>query len=219
MLRAVRGARAGGMPVVTYALIGINVVLWLLELLTGGLNGLVYYLGAYFPPLTETQPWRMLTSAFLHSPTSILHIVFNMYSLWVLGPQLEHLLGRGRFVALYLLSAFGGSVGVLLLAPQSIVLGASGAIFGLFGAFFVIARRLGGNATSILIVIAINLGLGFIVSGVAWQAHLGGLITGAAVGLVFVATRARRRRRAQVAGIAGIGAALVAITVAAVALA
>ena len=166
----------------------------------------------YWPPLTYTEPWRMLTAAFVHSPGSFLHIVFNMYSLFIFGPILEQLLGRGRFLALYLVAAFGGSVAVLLIAPSISVVGASGAIFGLLGAFFVIQRRLGGNNIQIIIVLVLNLVLGFIIPNVAWQAHLGGLVAGAAVAFVYLQTRRPAQRNIQVLGVLGIAAVLVVIT-------
>jgi membrane associated rhomboid family serine protease len=154
----------------------------------------------------------------MHSPTSILHILFNMYSLFIFGPIIENLVGRWRFLALYLLAAFGGSVAVLLLAPGAVVVGASGAIFGLLGAFFVIQRRLGGNNMQLVIVIGLNLVIGFVVPNVAWQAHLGGLIVGAGVAAVYLATRRPRQKGVQIAAVAGIAAALVAVTIAAVTL-
>jgi len=133
------------------------------------------------------EPWRMLTSAFLHSQGFILHIVLNMYMLWMFGQALEPLLGRIRFLALYLLSAVGGSVGYLVLTPTYTpgqplagVVGASGAIFGLFGAMLVVQRHRGGDTKQLWVLIAINGVIGFIVPQIAWQAHLGGLVTGAA---------------------------------------
>jgi membrane associated rhomboid family serine protease len=209
--------RPGNRPIVTYTLIGINVLFYVLEILPVVGNYVYAYL-AYSPSngYTTAMPWTMITSAFLHSPSSIFHILFNMYSLFIFGPMVEQLLGRIRFVVLYLIAAFAGSVGVLLLAPNSIVVGASGAIFGLLGAYFVIARRLGGNTMQLVIVIALNLGIGFFVPSVAWQAHLGGLIGGAAVALVFVMTRQRSQRKLQIALVAAIAAALIAITVFAV---
>jgi membrane associated rhomboid family serine protease len=137
-----------------------------------------------------------------------------MYSLWLVGPALERMLGRVRFLALYLISGFGGSVGVLLLAPHNeAVLGASGAIFGLFGAYFLIARRLGGNATQFLVVIVINLVVGFIPGfGIAWQAHVGGLITGLAIAFVYLETRPRQRRWAQILLTAVIAVILIVVT-------
>ena len=125
-----------------------------------------------------------------------LHIAFNMYALWVMGTYLEPMLGRARFVAVYLLSALGGSVMYLLLAsPPSVAeiaardygtwwtgaVGASGAVFGLFGAFLVLQRRLGRSAAGMYVIIGINAVIGFVLPNIAWQAHLGGLLTGAAV--------------------------------------
>jgi membrane associated rhomboid family serine protease len=209
--------RSSSKPVVTYTLIGINVLAYVLQLLTSQTQ-LVFALFAYAPWLTADQPWRMITSAFLHSPSSFLHIAFNMYALFIFGPMLEHLLGRGRFIALYLISAFGGSVAVLLLAPDSVVVGASGAIFGLMGAFVVIQRKMGGNAVQILVVVALNFAIGFFVPNIAWQAHLGGLVAGAAIAFVYLQTRRPNQLRWQIAFVAAIAAVLIAVTIAAVAL-
>ena len=204
---------SSGVPVVTYTLIGLNLLFYVAQWVSGGA---VYQALAYYPPLTAVEPWRMLTSAFLHSPTSILHILFNMYSLFIFGPIIEHAVGRARFVALYLLAAFGGSVAVLFLAPNAVVVGASGAIFGLLGAFFVIQRRLGGNNMQLLIVIGLNLVIGFIVPGVAWQAHLGGLIVGAGIAAIYMATRHRSKKAVQIAAVTGVAATLVVLTIVAV---
>jgi len=185
-------------------------VVYVLQLLPGSTvtQDLLYY-----PPYTPTEPWRMVTALFVHSPSSFLHILLNMVSLYLFGPIVERLLGRVRYLALYLISGFGGSVAVLLIAPGTPVVGASGAIFGLLGAFFVIARRLGGNSSQILIVIVINLGIGFLPgTNIAWQAHLGGLITGAAIALVFLLTRRTSQRRIQIVGVGGIFAALLGLT-------
>jgi membrane associated rhomboid family serine protease len=127
-----------------------------------------------------------------------------MYSLFVLGPELERLVGRWRFIALFLLSGLGGSVAVLLSSPGSPVIGASGAIFGLFGAYFVIARHLGGNSRQLIIVIVINLVIGFIVPGIAWQAHVGGLLIGALVAFVLVRTRDGQKRGVQLLLLVGV---------------
>jgi membrane associated rhomboid family serine protease len=210
---------SSGKPIVTWVLIGISLVLFALEYATGGYSGPVYQWLAYTGGLTESQPWRMITSAFLHSPGSIFHVAFNMYALFIFGPLIESLVGRARFLALYLLSAFGGSVAVLLLAPSVVVVGASGAIFGLLGAFFVIQRKLGGNTLQLVIVVGLNVVIGFIVPNVAWQAHLGGLVVGVAVAAIYLATRRRDQRLVQLLGVGGITAALVATTVGAVILA
>ena len=209
--RKVRAAVRGDRPLVTYTLIAICVVVWGLQLLLG--NNFTYS-WLYAPVATGTEPWRMLTSAFLHSSQSPLHILFNTYSLWIFGRELEYVLGRGRYLALYLISAFGGSVGVLWLAdPATPVLGASGAIFGLMAAYFVVVRSLGGQTGQITGLIAINLVSGFLLQGVAWQAHVGGLITGAAVAWVYSLTRAANAGVRRVVFVGVIVLALVVLTV------
>ena len=189
-----------GAPVVTYALIGICVLVFILQSIPG-IGGAVtrelQYAGIYSDPRLF-QPWRMITTVFTHA--NFIHIALNMYTLWIFGMLLEPLLGRARYLALFLISGFAGSLGVLLIAsPTQPVVGASGAIFGMFGAFFVIQRRLGGDSTQLLVLIGINLVIGFIPGlGIAWQAHVGGLIGGALVGLIYVETRRISRQRWQV---------------------
>jgi len=177
--------------------------------LTGG--GVTEWL-LYWPPLTAIEPWRMVTTVFVHSTASPFHILFNGFSLYVLGTLVERLVGHGRFVALFLLAGFGGSVAVLWLAPAVAVVGASGAIFGLFGALFVIQRSFGGANVQLLIVLALNLVMGFVVPGISWQAHIGGLLTGAAVAGIMVATRRAEQRALQVGLVTALGAGLVALT-------
>ncbi len=197
-------------PVATYALIAVCVLVWGLQLLLGDQ---FTYLGIYTPFTTTIEPWRMITSAFLHSPSSPVHILFNMYMLWVFGRELEQLLGRGKFLALYLISAFGGSVSVLLLAsPGTYVYGASGAIYGLMGAYFVVLRSLGANSRSLVGTIAINLIFSFMIQGISWQAHVGGLITGAAVAWVYSRTRGQTDGRKRVTQVAMVVGALIVIT-------
>ena len=214
LVTSVRRLAQPGAPIVTYAVMALCVIVFAAEVLTGQLVGSGSpIVGAllYYPPYTSVEPWRMLTSLFVHG--SILHILFNMYSLFILGPELERLVGRWRFVALFLLSGLGGSVAVLLSSPASPVIGASGAIFGLFGAYFVIARHLGGNSRQLIIVIVINLVIGFIVPNIAWQAHVGGLLIGALVAFVLVRTRDRQKRGIQLPLLAGVLALLIAATV------
>ena len=184
------GSVTDGRPVATMTLIGICVVVFVLQLAVPGLDERI----AFVPALAQSEPWRFLTSAFAHG--GITHIAFNMYALWVMGSYLEPMLGRARFVAIYLLSALGGSVMYLLLStPPSAAqiatgdygmwwtgaVGASGAVFGLFGAFLVLQRRLGRSAAGMYVIIGINAVIGFVIPGIAWQAHLGGLLTGAGV--------------------------------------
>jgi membrane associated rhomboid family serine protease len=154
---------------------------------------------------------RVFTSSFAHSNTQITHILFNMYSLFVLGTLLEPMIGKLRFVILYALSVFGGGVGFLVLSTQfGSVVGASGAVFGLMGAYLVFLIVMKLNAGQMYIIIGINLFLGFL-PGIAWEAHVGGLVVGAAAGYVLVSTRNRVKPTAQTIGLIGIGIALLAI--------
>jgi membrane associated rhomboid family serine protease len=193
-----------GRPVVTLTIIAICVGVWLLQRVSVQVTGEL----AFVPALGASEPWRFLTAAFAHSPGQLLHILFNMYALWILGQYLEPMLGRVRFAALYLVSALGGSVSFLLFAwpltaaglPNNSwvtsVVGASGAVFGLFGALIVLNRHLGRSSRQLYILLVINAVIGF-VPGIAWQAHVGGFITGAAVAAVITATAAQNRRRFQ----------------------
>lgn len=184
------GGKPVGQPWVTYALIVINVVMFIAQKAVPGLqNELVLW--PYGIALYD-EHYRLITSAFLHD--GLMHIVFNMWALYVVGPALEHWLGRSRFVGLYLLSALGGSVLVYQLSAINVgTLGASGAIFGLFGATLVLARKLNFDAKWIVGLIAINLVITFVVPSISWQGHVGGLVTGAAVGWAYgYAPRAHR---------------------------
>ena len=193
----------GGRPVttavVTWTLVGINIVLFLVELAKPSLAndwGLLGY--AFFNAngpvqgIAAGQWYRLLTSAFLPPATGLgglgfLDILFNLWALYVVGPSLEQLLGRIRFLAVYLLSAIGGGVAFYLIGPSNeLALGASGAIFGLFGAWFVVSRRLQLDSRGILVLIGINLAFSFLYrSTIAWQDHIGGLIVGALVTAAF----------------------------------
>jgi membrane associated rhomboid family serine protease len=167
----------------------------------------------FAPVVGSVQPYRFLTTAFLHA--NFLHIAVNMYALWIVGTYLERMLGRWRYLALFLVSAVGGSVAVLLLAsPDSSawvtpVVGASGAVFGAFAAILIVLRRTGRDATQILVLVLINLVLGFVVAGISWQAHLGGLLTGLALGSIYAFAPARSRMATGVLGTAAVVAALV----------
>ncbi len=189
----------------TWVIIALCVVVLILEYVLGQRFEFKF---AYIPAATLAEPWRMLTASLLHDTSFLPHLLFNMYALWLLGQALEPALGRIRFLAVYVVSALGSSVAVLLMAaPENggawvtPVIGASGAIFGLFGALFVIFRRLGRSTKQILIIIGINAVLGFLVPHVAWQAHLGGLITGALLGVVLAYAPRNRRTVLQVGGI------------------
>ncbi|MEV5825249.1 rhomboid family intramembrane serine protease [Spirillospora sp. NPDC052242] len=201
--RTALGARvaASSTPVVTYALIGACVLVYLFErasrevvfdymmvglgLLDGRLVG-----------VAEGEWYRLVTSMFLHQTEGsfgITHILFNMWALWAIGPSLEQVLGRWRYLALYLLSGLGGSVLLYLVSPGEAAVGASGAIFGLFGAFFVIGRRMRAPTGPIVFLLVINLIITFSVPGISWQGHVGGLVVGAALAAAYAyAPKARR---------------------------
>jgi membrane associated rhomboid family serine protease len=184
------GGREANHPLVTYVLIAINVAMFATQMALPEFekelflwpNGVAHY----------DQYYRLLTSGFLH--TGITHIAFNMIALYFTGPALERALGHTRFLTLYLLSLIGGSVLVYLLTPVGTpTLGASGAIFGLFGASFVLAKKLQFDIRGIVMLIVINLVITFVVPGISWQGHIGGLVTGCAVAAVFAyAPRANR---------------------------
>ena len=152
--------------------------------------------------------WRLLTADFLHY--GIIHIGFNMYALWVIGRQCEQMLGRWRFLTLYLLSGVGGSVAVYLFAaPGQESAGASASIFGLLGAFFFFLRRLKADPRGLVFLIVLNFGLSFVVPNISIWGHVGGFVVGAAVGAILAYVPAGRGRSApQVIALSGVGLAL-----------
>lgn len=191
--RPIALAQRAGVPVVTYSLIAVNVAAYVMQLV---LPGLVKVLSLVPLIVASGEYHRLLSSAFMHY--GLVHIGFNMWALYVLGPPLEQHLGRLRFGALYFLSALGGSVVVYLFSsPISATAGASGAIFGLFGATLVAAKRLRLDVRWLATLIVINLVITFSFPGVSWQGHIGGLMTGAAVGAAFVYAPADRRTLVQ----------------------
>ena len=206
--------RPGTRPVATLAIIAVCVVAFIAQRTVPDFTGR----WAYSPFWGHEEPWRFLTSAFLHSERSFFHILLNMVALWAVGPYLEVQLGRARFVTLYLLSAVGGSVMVLASAALGWsdwfggVVGASGAIFGLFGAAFVVMWRSGHPAQSILGIIAINMVFSFVVPGISWQGHLGGLVVGALIAAAYAFVPQPRRRLVAVVLPVVVVALLVAVT-------
>ncbi|GGZ16318.1 rhomboid family intramembrane serine protease [Streptomyces inusitatus] len=199
--RTIAGGTIAADPfLVTKILLGINVAVYALVLTLGKefvarteLIGLAVnpHLGEIVG-VADGQWYRLLTSVFLHQDLS--HIVFNMLGLWFLGRIVEPALGRSRFLALYLLSGLGGSaLAYLLAAENQPSLGASGAIFGLMGAFAVLARRSNLDMRPVAVILAISLVLTFARPGISWQGHIGGLVVGAliALGMVY-APRAHR---------------------------
>jgi membrane associated rhomboid family serine protease len=160
---------------VTKILIGINVLVYLAQMAS---NGAVTALLALVQETALFEPWTLLTSGFAHG--SVLHILVNMYSLWIFGEAIEETFGSKKFLRLYLLSILGGSVAYVLFDAGWVV-GASGGIFGLMGAYFIMIRAMGFRSNQMLGLIALNVIIGFVSPTTALTAHLGGLATGAAI--------------------------------------
>ncbi|HEX3716196.1 MAG TPA: rhomboid family intramembrane serine protease [Trebonia sp.] len=229
--RTAFGGRPAAGAVVTWTLVGLNVALFLVELVYPSLGtdwALFGYarvsFGGPLQGVAAGEWYRLITSAFLPpAPTGaggagtlgFLDIAFNLWALIVVGPSLEQLLGRVRFLAVYLLSALGGAVAFFLIAPPTAsALGASGAIFGLFGAWFVVARKLRIDIRGIVTIILINLAFSFFYRGtIAWQDHVGGLIVGALTAFVFAYAPRRHRTAIQIAACVAILAVLVVLVI------
>jgi membrane associated rhomboid family serine protease len=202
---------------VTKVLIGVNVVVYFMQRASGSFTSRFELIGAFPPPpnvaflgVADGEYYRLITSAFMHG--GLLHIGLNMYALYLFGPTLESTLGRVRFLALYLLSALGGSaMSYAFNAPQQASLGASGAVFGLLGAFFVVNRKLGRDTSGLIVLVAINFAFGFLAPNIDWRAHLGGLISGALIASALVYAPRSRRTLVQVAGCAVVLLAIVAL--------
>ena len=211
-------AAAAGTPVVTYAMMAICVLMYVLTWLAPALTSVL----ALVPAWLMARPWTILTGAFLHG--GLLHILFNMLSLYWVGRAIEPVMGWWRFLTVYLVSALGGSAFIIvwcLIQPSEIyvsTVGASAAVFGLFGAVFVLQRLGGSDTTAILTLLGVNLVYGFMVSGISWQGHIGGAIAGVAATWLLVrlarprsgVTEAAQNRR-QVLAALGMIAGMVAI--------
>ncbi len=231
--RAVRtpygGLRPGRQGVVSMTLIAINAAIWVLILATGGAGsswvdrlalrpkGLCVVQGGGFdvshaactanggtwlPGVSDGATWQLVTSMF--TQVELLHIGFNMVALWVLGPQLELMLGRLRYAGLYLLSGLVGSAVVYWLSGEyTPTLGASGAIFGLMGALLVMAYKVRADMNQLLIWIGLNVALTFFGrSTISWQGHLGGFVGGVLLAIVLAYAPRQRRTAWQGAGFA-----------------
>ncbi|MFO6452214.1 MULTISPECIES: rhomboid family intramembrane serine protease [unclassified Aeromicrobium] len=211
------GAISTNAGAVTMVIIGLNVLAQLIVMVTGGTRGWFFQDGAMLGlgvydgevhGVAHGEYWRLVTAAFLHG--GLLHLAFNMYALYLFGPFVEQTLGRVRFVLTYLTLAVGSSVLVYLLTDfRTLTIGASGAVFGLFGLALVFLVRTRQNITGMLILLAIN-GLISLQSGISWQGHLGGFLTGLVLGLMFAYAPRERRTLAQVATFVVLWAAFVA---------
>ncbi|MFW0155871.1 rhomboid family intramembrane serine protease [Rothia sp. P6271] len=173
-------------PVITYLLIVLTTLVYGAQLLIPGYFVFNAFAFNWNYVLETHQWWRFLTSGFLHSQGNISHLALNMFSLWLFGRELELRLGKIKFIALYLCSIIGGSIAVSMASmlssdPSVTTIGASGGVFGLFGASWVLTRLRGENSSPILILIVINMAYSFFFPGISWEAHLGGMLTGAAM--------------------------------------
>ncbi|WP_295779489.1 rhomboid family intramembrane serine protease [uncultured Microbacterium sp.] len=217
-------------PRMTLGIIAVTGLVYIIGLIPG-LGPVLSSLFAFnslflLPQAGVIQPWRLVTVALVHD--GFFHVGLNMLALWFIGRSLEPLLGRWRFLALYVIGAIGGSVAVALLAPGVWTVGASGAIFALFGALLVIGRHIGADIRVIGILIAINFAWPFVLAafnaigsgdfaaslaavGISWQAHLGGLLTGAVIGLIYSRTRAASQRGLQIGLIIAVTVVLLAL--------
>lgn len=193
--RVTRGAAGAGRSdaPATYVLIALNVAAYLVEIVSGagGLDPsrstVVVDFGLFGPFVADGEWYRVLTYGFLHS--GLIHIGFNMFALYFLGRVLEPGIGTPRFVAVYLASVLGGAFGALLLSPDTLTVGASGGVFGIFAATFVIARERGIDAlaSNIALILLLNLAISVVAPRISLGGHLGGLAAGALCSLVVVA--------------------------------
>ncbi|GHJ40276.1 rhomboid family intramembrane serine protease [Streptomyces sp. TS71-3] len=208
--RTIAGGTVTSDPrLITKILIGINIAVFIAIQVNDSLVDKLVLIGSWpprnlFPPgvayhatqgLASGEWYRLVTSMFAHQ--EIWHIGFNMLSLWWLGGPLEAALGRARFITLYMVSGLaGGALTYLLASPSQASLGASGAIYGLFGATAVLVRRLRYDMRPVIALLVINLIFTFSINGIAWQAHIGGLVGG--VAMAYAMVHAPRNRRALV---------------------
>ncbi|MYX45095.1 rhomboid family intramembrane serine protease, partial [Streptomyces sp. SID89] len=214
------GSVAADPRLVTKVLIGLNLAFFLVQLSVGdAFTDRFSLLGqAYVPQfnsvegVAQGQWYRLITAMFLHA--NYFHILFNMLSLWWIGGPLEAALGRARYLALYFVSGLAGSaLTYLLAAPNQPSLGASGAIFGLFGATAVLMRRLRYDMRPVIALLVINLIITFGWGSIAWQAHIGGLVAGVVVGYAMVHAPRERRSLIQYGTCVVVLAAAVVMTV------
>lgn len=173
-------------PVLAQALIAANVAVYLLGAIAGGRSGFVLDGGLYGPIVAAGEWWRILTSGFLHA--NVMHLLFNMFALYVLAGMLEPALGRLRFGVVYATSLLTGSFGVLLLSPDQLTVGASGAVFGLMGALVIAQRAKGVDiwSSGIGTVLLLNLLITFAVPRISIGGHLGGLVGGLIAGWILL---------------------------------
>jgi membrane associated rhomboid family serine protease len=158
-------------------------VVYIFQFLLG--DALIANFALFAPSVANGQWWLLITAGFLHG--SIIHLLFNVYILWVLGSQLENIVGKAKFIIIYFVSLLGGSLASYLFSPfGSYSIGASGAIFGLMGAMLVVGRKRNLDISQITTLVVINVVIGFVLAGIDWRAHLGGLAAGAFITWVLI---------------------------------
>jgi len=195
-------------PQVTNTLIGINVALFLYGMIFHQAISLQNNFGMWPVGIAQGEWYRLITAAFLHA--NLLHVGFNMLLLFQLGPSLEFVLGKGRFLALYVLSALGGSVASFYFSDvHTLSIGASGAIFGLMTATLVFGRRRGQDMSQLVALLVVNVVIGFMASGVDWRGHFGGATVGAVIGWAYSRQPHVKRSTDQYLVLVGITALLV----------
>ena len=214
--RTLLGGNMVSDALVTKILIGLCVIVYALQILVPGLAAQSLELRLGFMPVVAAQePWRFLTTAFLHA--DYMHIGFNMLTLWVLGRTLEPLLGRWRFTSIYLLSALGGSTMIYWLSWPgteswlTLTVGASGAVFGLFSAMFIVQRRFGRDTSGIMALVGINAVVSILGANISWQGHLGGLLVGGIVSAIYAWAPRGKRKAVGIVGTIVVVIALVAL--------
>ncbi len=232
------GSLAGAQGMVTKVLVGLNVGMFVLTVLAAGTNGVNAMMRtlvgqssdsplhrwldmiplAIDPSRAELigvangEYWRLLTAGFMHY--GLIHLGLNMVALWLLGGEVERAVGRWRFLAVYLLSGFGGTIAVYLFgATNGPVAGASASVFGMFGALFFLFRKLKKDIRGLVTIVLINFAAGLFIN-VSWLGHIGGLVLGAITGgLLAYAPSGPRRTAIQVTGLVIVGVALLGLVI------
>nr|MCW2728653.1 rhomboid family intrarane serine protease [Aeromicrobium sp.] len=218
------GAISARDGVVSMTLIALNVIGFLLTLATGGTTGKMFESGAMLSTTVVTRSgeiltgvadgdyWRIVTSAFLHE--NVLHIAFNMYALYLFGPFVERALGISRFIAAYLTAVVMGSVFVYWLAPtNALTIGASGAVFGLFGLALMLLLRAKQDVRTLLVLLGINVFISVAGSNISWQGHLGGFVAGTILGAAFAFAPRDRKGLTQLLVLSALWIAMIAAIV------
>ncbi len=206
------------LPPVTTGIVGLTALVGILQFFTGigaqGVDPVTRTLGLVSPMLfpefgytSFPEAWRVLSYAFVHG--GILHFVFNMFFLYVVGGQLERMLGRSWYTWLYVLGALGGATAAVLLSPAALTVGASGSIFGMLGAMLIVGWKNGQNMTSLLVLLGLNLAIGFVPGiNISWQGHTGGALAGMAAAGIFWATRDTKKKTTRVLGLSALAIAM-----------